>query len=452
MQTPPVRGTRQRYGPLIAQPAQSYDWLQARETERVHTDSPSQSDADKRSRFERDRARIIHSIAFRRLQGKTQIFAPATADYLRTRVTHSIEVSQIGRGLAKTLGVPGSLVEAACLGHDLGHPPFGHTGEDALDRLMEKHGGFEGNAQSFRIVTRLEQKHPDYEGLDLCRASVLGLIKYPFRRGANGKYLYGDDADAYEEWLFKGTGLRLLTEASNHAPPRTLPCQIMDWADDIAYSVHDLEDGVASGYLRPATWDSDRFVETIWRSVCGAPIRFQDGPPSQDTVAGHLDGLARELAPWEPEIPKDIMREVTRSYIDKFASAVDVECPKKVATSFDFQLRIPEEIRIENQVLKSITIEYILRDDRTAALFHKGEEIITRLFEALFDSTQAPARHRFLLFPRSMRPDLDSDRDNQSALARATCDHIASMTEGQALTLYSRLFEPAGGSPYGPSS
>lgn len=140
-----------------------YDWMQEAETERANIADPPR-EGDPRSPFERDWARIIHSSAFRGLQGKTQIFAPATADYLRTRVTHSIEVAQIGRALAERFGVPPPLVEAACLGHDLGHPPFGHTGEAALDGVMDDQGGFEGNAQTFHIVTKLEQKHPDTTG------------------------------------------------------------------------------------------------------------------------------------------------------------------------------------------------------------------------------------------------------------------------------------------------
>src|SRR5438270_1970431 len=174
-----------------------FDWESPVETQRAHVDDPSKSAADPRSPFERDRARIIHSVAFRRLQGKTQIFAPGGGvDFMRTRVTHSIEVAQIGRAVADRFSVPSSLVEAACLGHDLGHPPFGHTGEQALDDLMKEHRSqFEGNAQSFRIVTWLEQKSKDYEGLDLCRATLLALLKYPYRLAARySKYLYDEDA------------------------------------------------------------------------------------------------------------------------------------------------------------------------------------------------------------------------------------------------------------------
>ena len=145
---------------------------------------------------------------------------------MRSRLTHSVEVAQIGRALAKRFGVPGSLVEAACLAHDLGHPPFGHTGEAVLNEEMEEHGGFEGNAQTFRILTRLEPKHKDYDGLDICRATLLGVLKYPFKRNdetKEKKFLYRDDADLYEEWLFKDVEQRLL-DTFTPRPARTLPC------------------------------------------------------------------------------------------------------------------------------------------------------------------------------------------------------------------------------------
>lgn len=423
-----------------------YDFFSAREVERAHVKEPAQDGEDRRTPFERDRSRMIHSAAFRKLQGKTQIFEPQTADFMRSRLTHSIEVSQIGRGLARRFDVPGSLVEAACLGHDLGHPPFGHTGEEVLAEKMAEHGGFEGNAQTFRIVTQLEPKHKNYEGLDLCRATLLGLIKYPFRwteETREAKFLYMDDADTYEEWLFEGIDYRLLTEP-NPRPPRTLPCQLMDWADDIAYSIHDLEDGIASGLLRPSTWRSEHFLETIYKSVREAPnVWVDEDSPTEEEVVDALTPLIDELAPWEPEIPLDIIRELSRDYINQFVIAGDLEIVEPVASLFDFKLRIPREARLINQVLKAITIEYLLRSDVTAGAFHKGREMLGRLFDALFASTQTTkSRDRYLLFPRRVRPELKALAGDQSALHRAVCDYVAGLTEGQARQLYARFFEP----------
>ena len=424
-----------------------YDFTSPREVARFNVDKPQQDERDPRGPFERDRARIIHSAAFRSLQGKTQIFEPQAADFLRTRLTHSIEVSQIGRGLAERFGVPTSLVEAACLAHDLGHPPFGHTGEETLNERMKEHGGFEGNAQTYRIVTRIEPKHKDYRGLDLCRGTLLALLKYPFRRNEktrDGKFLYIDDTGEHEmEWLYEGTGQSLLTEPVTR-PPRTLPCQLMDWADDIAYSVHDLEDGIASGLLRPATWKSEHFAETVYESVRDAPkVWVDEEPPSKEDVVEVLTELIDSLAEWEPEIPLDVIRELSRTLINDFVTAGEVKMVGPGASLFDFKLEIPRKTRVKNQVLKAITVEYLLRSDITAGVFFKGHEILDRLFRALLDSChREPARQRYLLFPRRMRPRLQSVADNQGDLHRLICDYLAGLTEGQVRKLYARFFEP----------
>jgi dGTPase len=424
-----------------------FEFLSAQETARYNVAAPVRAEEDRRSPFERDRSRIIHSAAFRSLQGKTQIFEPHTADFMRTRLTHSIEVAQIGRGLAKRFGLPGSLVETACLAHDLGHPPFGHTGEGVLNEKMEEHGGFEGNAQTFRILTRIEPKHKDYGGLDLCRASLLSVIKYPFKRNEatkKGKFLYLDDTgDDEMAWLYEGTDQGLLDQP-NPRPPRTLPCQLMDWADDIAYSVHDLEDGIASGLLRPSTWRSEQFMKTIFESVRDAPkVWIEEGAPSEDEVSAVLASLVDNLARWEPEIPLDVIREVSRVFINNFVIAGDIVQEGAGDSLFDFKLQIPRETRICNQVLKAITIEYLLKSDVTAGVFFKGHEILDRLFEALLKSCHAEKlRDRYLLFPRRMRPALREVADNQSELRRLICDFLAGLTEGQVRQLYARFFEP----------
>lgn len=436
-----------------------YDWGSEQETLRFWEPDPSQDAEDKRSPFERDRARIIHSVGFRRLQGKTQIFSSST-DFLRTRVTHSIEVAQIGRGLALRFDVPESLVEAACLGHDLGHPPFGHTGEEVLAKEMnrvskrvgEDAGSFEGNAQSFRLVTRLEAKSADYVGLDLSRAALLGLLKYPYSPAArHSKFLYPDDAETYGGWLFEGTGKALLERRDDDDPPRTFPCQLMDWADDVAYSVHDLEDGIASEMLQPWRWSTDAFVETITHAMTTAPVRWQAGaPPGADQVAPVIEDLARRMTERldvSESVPLDVMRDVTRHYINKFSNAPTLKVNGPGTSLFDFSLEIPEEIRIENQILKAITFEFVVNDAETRRLSFKGQEILKKLFRALYRNTQRTDRSRLLLFPRSMRAELETLSEVQSA--RAVCDYLAGMTEGQALSLYAHLFEPSVAAEFG---
>lgn len=424
-----------------------YDWENQEETDRKHQDrSPDPSDP--RSPYEHDRARIIHSIAFRCLQGKTQIFAPGKAEFLRTRVTHSIEVAQIGRSLAMLFGIPESLVEAACLAHDLGHPPFGHTGEIVLNSLMRSHGGFEGNAQTFRIVTRLEEKSRAYPGLNLTRATLLGTLKYPYCHHPDAdKFLYDDDSEAYETWLFQGTPYRLL-DAKERQPsdriPRTIVCQLMDWADDIAYSIHDMEDGLQSGFLLPSM-PLEKIADWVWRRVT---IQYQTVPDGlrRDRVFEILQELRDRL-----EDPHSTIREVTRHYINRFVTQAKVSAIGKGKTLFDYRLEIPELVRQECLIFKMLTLEFIILDERTTTLAYRNQEILTRLFTILLENTQPSAGiFRFEMFPRNMRLLLETLREQNHLYPRLICDRLSAMTDGQAIRLYNRLCESSGSSPFEP--
>ena len=242
-----------------------------------------------RDDFARDRARLLHSSALRRLGGKTQVVGPGSDDFARTRLTHSLEVAQVGRELATALGCAPDVVDTACLAHDLGHPPFGHNGETALDALMADHGGFEGNAQTLRLLTRLEPKveHPGGHrgvGLNLTRASLDAATKYPWRRTENpsgaAKFgVYDDDLEVFA-WLREPAPEQV----------RCVEAQVMDLADDVAYSVHDVEDAVVGGWLDPSGLDDPGVV----REVCAVTRSWYLPEVTDDEVVEALGRLRAE--------------------------------------------------------------------------------------------------------------------------------------------------------------
>ncbi len=399
-----------RYGPIEYKPQ---DYARQFE-ERVKP-------GEERSPFEKDRSRIIHSAAFRRLQGKTQVFVSGSGDFFRTRLTHSLEVAQIGKGLAQSLGADPDLVEACCLAHDLGHPPFGHTGEAVLNECMKDYGGFEGNAQNVRVLTRLSTKSLVYDGLNLTRSTLDGTFKYKraFATGSK-KFFYDEDAE-------------LMVWATDGGVPgeKSFDCQIMDWADEIAYSCHDLEDGMKAGMINRARLKANR------------RLRKNLGEEETEWVLGKLAFV--EEQPTERK-RKGARKVLTSQLIHEFVTAADREIrPTALPTSTDryrYRLNIDPIQHRHAMALKDIMFGLIVEDVRVATLENKAERIIRGLFDIFSDLSERTA----FLFPEDFR-DIWLEANDLGKI-RTACDYIAGMTDDYAERVYARLYLPQAGSIY----
>ncbi|MBS2964327.1 deoxyguanosinetriphosphate triphosphohydrolase [Actinocrinis puniceicyclus] len=382
-----------------------------------------------RTPFQRDRARVLHSLALRRLAGKTQVVTPGESDFPRTRLTHSLEVAQIGRELAGSLGADPDLVEAACLAHDLGHPPFGHTGEAALNEVTGAIGGFEGNAQNLRILTRLEAKVVRADGRSAGLNPTRGLLdaatKYPWtRRPGNTKFgAYSDDLPVFS-WLRIG------------APPDPVKCfeaQIMDWSDDVAYSVHDLEDAIYAGHVDPRILlvEGER-AALFERSRGYAP----DAEPAE--LAAALDRL-QTLEWWPADYDRSFaaqarLKGAASELIGRFCLAVVRATRSEFGpgphTRYNAHLVVPRPIRLENAVLKAVAARYVMETEHALALRTQQAALIRELVALL------AAR------PEQLEPPFQawwSEASDDGARLRVVVDQIASLTDSSARRLHRRL-------------
>ncbi|MFI7484266.1 deoxyguanosinetriphosphate triphosphohydrolase [Kocuria sp. M1R5S2] len=395
-----------------------------------------------RSDFERDRARILHSSGLRRLAAKTQVVSPDTDDFVRNRLTHSLEVAQIGRELGRMLGCDPDVVDAACLSHDLGHPPFGHNGESALHRLTQHIGGFEGNAQTLRLLTRLEPKVLDDEdrpaGLNLTRAVLDATCKYPWEAReaplrADGtrssKFgVYADDLPVFS-WLREGTPART----------RCLEAEVMDLADDISYSVHDVEDAIASGLVQLG-WLADTTQRDKVLDLTRAWYLPGADPGDLDAALTRLE----DSAIWVREMDgsrKDLARlkNMTSQLIGRFAmSAVGAtrdiygEGP---LTRYDAQLVVPEATAVEIAVLKGIATTYVITVRDAQPIYDNQQEVLTILAGALMDSDGRQLSPAFAADWHA----IGDGSGAEAARLRLVVDQIASLTDLSAVALHDRI-------------
>ena len=391
-----------------------------------------------RTPFERDRARVLHSSALRRLGAKTQVLGPGSDDFVRTRLTHSLEVAQVGRSLGQALGCDPDVVDTACLAHDLGHPPYGHNGEKALDVIAAPIGGFEGNAQTLRLLTRLEPKTLTPSGrsvgLNLTRASLDAVAKYPWTRGGGPggpqgrsarKYgCYDDDLPIFE-WMRDGAP----------AARRCLEAQIMDLSDDVGYSVHDVEDAIALGRMDPACLTDAREVDELLeatRAWYGTELSADALGAAFDRLSGQsfwirsYDGSAADAAHL-----KNLTSEIIGRFVSAVATATRQTYGNGPLTRYEAELIIPKETAAEILLLKGIAVRYVMEPREHEPVYLRQRTLIFDLADALMTGGG-----------KGIDPVLVeawNQADDEDARLRVVVDQIASLTDTSARSWHARL-------------
>ena len=392
----------------------------------------------RRGEFARDRARVLHSSALRRLGAKTQVLSPSNGDFARTRLTHSLEVAQIGREMGVDLGLNADLVDMACLAHDLGHPPFGHNGERALNGWAKDFGGFEGNAQTLRLLTRLEPKVLGNDGrplgLNLTRASLDATCKYPWTladavadTGADrtAKFgVYDDDREIFE-WLRRGA-------------PGSLKCaeaQVMDFADDVAYSVHDFEDAIVSGFIDLAViadraarqellekighWNGGMLAEVQLEEALENLMGLEFWPTSFDNSWAALGRL------------KNLSSALIGRFVGQTTDFIFDQASTVVLTRFGAGVIVPESVAAEISVLKGLVSAFLMSHESRRPFYEWQRAILTELADAILasngsalDAIQSVSWHQ---------------ANDDAAKHRVVVDQIASLTDQSALNLHHKL-------------
>jgi len=381
-----------------------------------------------RTEFMRDRARVIHSAALRRLAAKTQVAVPWENDFQRTRLSHSLECAQIGRELGESLGADPDLLETACLSHDMGHPPFGHNGEEALAEVAAPCGGFEGNAQSFRLLTRIEAKTVDGNGkslgLNLTRASLDAATKYPWPSSENPRKfgVYDDDVEIFT-WMRQGAP----------AGRKCIEAQIMDWSDDCAYSVHDLEDAIFAGQVTVKNFDND--FDILYKEMV-------EGYKSEATKGEAAAALGRlqKLSCWPINFDRSHrslarLKDTTSQLIGRFVLAAELETRTVHGdgplTRYSANLEIPREQKIEVDFLKAVAGHYLINAAASQERYAKQQVVIHELVEMLFEAA-----------PKELDPIFEDDwkvAATDAQRLRVVVDQIASLSDPGAYALHAHL-------------
>ncbi len=397
----------------------------------------SKRENDYRSQFQIDRDRIIHSSEFRRLQGKTQVFLPGEYDFYRTRLTHSMEVAQIGRSICSYLlskekdyldsdyFIDPDLVESICLAHDLGHPPFGHSGERTLNTLMKNYGGFEGNAQTLRLITDIFYREDDhYRGMNPTRAFLDGILKYKssfsdFKNPLN-HFIY-DEQKKHSDFVFgKQKFPKELADPHKLNEFQSIECQIMDWADDTAYAINDLVDSISGGFINIAKllrWQKEYCKDEIENSIIEEIIDWIKTSKFKPKFGAQI-GIFVRACGLTPR--KTFMNDLTSRY--------------------KYKLVVEKDIVKRAKLYKKISVDLVFRSSQLHQVEFKGNRMIESMFKVLKEN-YIDNMHSTKLLP-DFNDNIIRKEKNKKLRARLICDYIAGMTDSYAMKTYRRLFDP----------
>jgi dGTPase len=418
---------------------------------------------DYRGRFARDYDRLVHTSAFRRLQGKTQVITPGEADFFRTRLTHSIEVAQVARRLAEKLGANPDLCEASAILHDLGHPPFGHVGEVELNKAIDRAsqtwqlgvvsdvGGFNGNAQSFRLAVKTLSQSSQFRGLDLTRAVLDGAIKYPYQRNEPGAAPKSE-----KSWCFYPTEAADATWVRQGISPKrqfkqSFEAQVVDWADDVTYSIHDVEDWYRAGFmplemLAQSPHFRDEFATRLGPNLASTNFNANRVTAEVKTLFSSLTFAGITKAYDGTAEVKEGIRTMRKQLFNEFTN-VQLADSTAPPTRHNNDLEVDPLVRLRNQILKQLLWEFVIGHPRMATYQLGQARVIKELFELHVEALAYDPSTRQIntseanleIFPPDVRGDLQNIQIASAERLRLVADHIAGMTDDYAIRLHGRL-------------